>query len=74
MKPIPLIIALVVAGVFLYSALNSSNAFNLIPISLHRSFLQGFMEERTFIKVFDALFAIALVRLTYNAVSKIIPV
>ncbi len=73
MKILPLIIALVVAGVFLYSALTSSNAFNLIPISIHGSFLQDFIEESTFIKIFDILFAAALVRLTYNAVSKIIP-
>ena len=74
MKILPLIISLVVAGIFLYSALTSSNAFNLIPISLHDSFLRDFIKESTFIKVFDVLFALALVRLTYNAVSRIVNV
>ncbi|MEM9832655.1 MAG: hypothetical protein AAF944_18635 [Bacteroidota bacterium] len=71
MKLLPLIISLVVAGIFLYLALNSPNAFNLVPIALYDSFLQDVIKEGTFIKLFDILFALALMRFTYNLVRRI---
>ncbi|MEM6842957.1 MAG: hypothetical protein AAF632_12080 [Bacteroidota bacterium] len=71
MKLLPSIISLVVAGIFLYLALNSPNAFNLVPIALYDSFLQDVMKESTFINLFDILFALALMRFTYNLVSRI---
>ena len=71
MKFLPLAISLIVGGTFLYMALTSPNAFNLVPISLYDSFLQDMMEESTFIKLFDILFALALMRFTYNLVCRI---
>lgn len=71
-KRLAIILAIVVAGLFLFMVLYSSSAFNYIPYLLHETISPGGAGEANFIIVFDILFALLLFWLAYKLFMRVL--
>jgi hypothetical protein len=65
-KLFALITATTTAALFLWAVLGRPNAFNMLPYSIHESFSPGGESERTFIIIFDIIFALLILALVFK--------
>lgn len=65
-----LMIALVLAGVFLWLVLNPPSVFNMLPFAIHETVNPGGASEKTFIIVFDVIASLLILMVGYRIVSK----
>lgn len=67
-----LMIALALAGVFLWLVLNPPSVFNMLPFAIHEAINPGGTSEKTFIIVFDVIIALLILIVGYRIVSKML--
>lgn len=76
---IAVLVALVVAGFFLYSVLTPPSMFNFLPFAIHEALflkvtengVSSSIEEGTFIKIFDTVVAALIFWLVYAVMKKV---
>lgn len=66
-----LMIAIALAGVFLWLVLNPPSVFNMLPFALYEAFNSGGTSEKTFIIVFDVITSLLILIVGYRILSKI---
>jgi hypothetical protein len=71
-KILAIVLAVAVAGLFLFMVLYSSSGFNFIPYLIHEAVSPGGAGETNFIIVFDVLFAILLFWLSYKLFNRVL--
>lgn len=78
-NPIAALVAVLIAGTFLYSVLTPPSMFNFLPFAIHEAFflkvtengVSSSIEEGTFIKIFDTAVAVLIFWLAYIVAKKV---
>lgn len=65
-------IALALAGGFLWLVLNPPSVFNMLPFTIHEAINLGGTSEKTFIIVFDVITSFLVLIVGYRILSKML--